>query len=147
VVAYRCSIAGRHSPSAAAVWTRTRVRSCVGWTLIPTALSRSSQRVREAGFTGGVSILKDYVRQIRPPKQKAFLKLSFAAGEAAQVDWGEYGTIAVGGTRRKLSFFLMVLCHSRMMYLEFTVSQTMEHFPRLPRARICRPGRAREDHP
>jgi transposase len=44
------------------------------------------------------------------------------------VDWGEYGTIAVGGTRRKLSCFVMVLCHSRMMYLEFTVSQTMEHF-------------------
>jgi hypothetical protein len=56
------------------------------------------------------------------------LKLEFACAEAAQVDWGEYGTIAVGGTRRKLSFFVMVLCYSRMMYLEFTVSQTMEHF-------------------
>jgi transposase len=94
----------------------------------PYSAQQLFQRVREAGFTGGLSIVKDYVRQIRPPKQKAFLKLSFAAGEAAQVDWGEYGTIAVGGTRRKLSFFLMVLCHSRMMYLEFTVSQTMEHF-------------------
>jgi len=27
-----------------------------------------------------------------------------------------------------LSFFLMVLCYSRRMYLEFTVSQTMEYF-------------------
>lgn len=94
----------------------------------PYSAQQIFQRVREAGFTGGLTIVKNYVRQIRPPKQKAFLKLSFAAGEAAQVDWGEYGTIAVGGTRRKLSFFLMVLCHSRMMYLEFTVSQTMEHF-------------------
>jgi hypothetical protein len=34
----------------------------------------------------------------------------------------------VGSTRRRLSFFVMVLCHSRMMYVEFTVSQTMEHF-------------------
>ncbi len=46
----------------------------------------------------------------------------------AQVDWGEYGTIQVGNTRRRLSFFLMVLCFSRRMYLEFTVMQTMEHF-------------------
>lgn len=53
----------------------------------------------------------------------AFLKLDFAAGEAAQVDWGEYGTIAVGSTRRRLSFFLMVLCYSRRMYLEFTLSR------------------------
>jgi transposase len=94
----------------------------------PYSAQQIFQRVREAGFTGGATIVKDYVRQIRPPKHKAFLKLSFAAGEAAQVDWGEFGTIAVGGTRRKLSFFVMVLCHSRMMYLEFTVSQTMEHF-------------------
>jgi transposase len=34
----------------------------------------------------------------------------------------------VGNTSRRLSFFVMVLCHSRMMYLEFTVSETMEHF-------------------
>ena len=94
----------------------------------PYSAQQIFQRVREAGFTGGLTTVKKYVRQIRPPKQKAFLKLSFAVGEAAQVDWGEYGTIAVGGTRRKLSFFVMVLCHSRMMYLEFTVSQTMEHF-------------------
>jgi len=44
------------------------------------------------------------------------------------VDWGEYGSIPVGSSRRRLSFFVMVLCHSRLMYLEFTVAQTMEHF-------------------
>lgn len=94
----------------------------------PLSAQQIFQRLREAGYGGGISILKDYIRQIRPPQQKAFLKLSFASGEAAQVDWGEYGTIAVGSTRRKLSFFVMVLCYSRQMYLEFTVSQTMEHF-------------------
>src|SRR5439155_6233131 len=34
----------------------------------------------------------------------------------------------VGQTQRCLSFFVMVLCYSRMLYVEFTVSQTMEHF-------------------
>jgi transposase len=86
------------------------------------------QRVREEGFKGGYSILKDYVRKVRPRRSPAYLKLAFAPGECAQVDWGSYGTIAVGDTRRRLSFFVMVLCYSRMMYLEFTVSQTMEHF-------------------
>jgi transposase len=86
------------------------------------------QRLREAGYGGGLTVLKDYLRTIRPPPQKAFLKLAFASGECAQIDWGEYGGIAVGATRRKLSFFVMVLCHSRQMYVEFTVSQTMEHF-------------------
>jgi transposase len=85
-------------------------------------------RLREAGYTGGITIVKDYVHQIRPPRTPAFLTLSFAPGECAQVDWGQFGSISVGNTRRRLSFFVMVLCYSRMLYVEFTVSETMEHF-------------------
>lgn len=86
------------------------------------------QRIQEDGFDGGITIVTDYVRKVRPPKTKPYLKLFFAPGECAQVDWGSYGTVRVGSTHRRLSFFVMVLCHSRMMYIEFTVSQTMEHF-------------------
>lgn len=85
-------------------------------------------RLREAGYGGGITVVKDYVRRVRPPRTPAFLTLSFAPGECAQVDWGQFGSIAVGNTRRRLSFFVMVLCYSRMLYVEFTVSQTMEHF-------------------
>ena len=86
------------------------------------------QRLREEGYAGGVTIVKDYVQRIRPRRAAAFLTLSFAPGECAQVDWGQYGTVRVGSTQRRLSFFVMVLCYSRMMYLEFSVSETMEHF-------------------
>jgi Mu transposase, C-terminal domain/Integrase core domain len=68
------------------------------------------------------------VRTVRPKRQGAFLKLAFAPGECAQVDWGAFGAVPVGQTSRRLSFFVMVLCYSRMLYVEFTVSQTMEHF-------------------
>jgi transposase len=85
-------------------------------------------RIREQGYAGGYSILKDYVRSIRPSKHRAYLTLAFAPGECAQVDWGSYGSVTVGNTRRRLSFFVMVLCYSRMLYVEFTVSQSMEHF-------------------
>ena len=94
----------------------------------PYSAAQVFQKIREQGFDGGYTIVKDYVRKIRPRKHKAYLKLNFAPGECAQVDWGSYGSIAVGSTRRRLSFFVMVLCYSRMMYAEFTVSQTMEHF-------------------
>ena len=94
----------------------------------PYSTQQIYQRLCEAGYEGGRTIVKDYVHRIRPRPAKAFLKLDFAPGEAAQVDWGEYGSIAVGCTRRRLSFFVMVLCYSRRMYLEFTVSQTMEFF-------------------
>jgi transposase len=86
------------------------------------------QRLRESGFTGGYTILRDYVRTVRPPRQPAFLKLHFAPGQCAQVDWGSAGFLPVGNTRRRLSFFVMVLCYSRAMYVEFTLAQSQEHF-------------------
>jgi transposase len=86
------------------------------------------QRLREENFDGSYTIVKEFVRKIRPRRTEPFLKLSFAPGECAQVDWGSYGSVNIGSTSRNLSFFVMVLCYSRMMYVEFTVSQTMEHF-------------------
>ena len=86
------------------------------------------QRLSEQGFDGSYSTVKAYVRTVRPRRQPAFLKLAFAPGECAQVDWGSFGAVPVGQTTRRLSFFVMVLCYSRLMYVEFTVSQTMEHF-------------------
>lgn len=85
-------------------------------------------RIKSEGYAGGYSILKDYVRKVRPKRTKAFLKLNFAPGECAQVDWGSCGTIRVGSATRRLSVFVMVLCYSRMIYAEFTTAQTMEHF-------------------
>jgi transposase len=94
----------------------------------PYSAAQVFQRLREQGFDGGYSLVKAYVRTVRPRRQPAFLKLAFAPGECAQVDWGALGSVPVGQTQRRLSFFVMVLCYSRMMYVECTVSQTMEHF-------------------
>jgi len=96
--------------------------------IYPYSATQVYQRLRELGFDGRYTIVKDYVRKTRPHRSPAFLKLAFAPGECAQVDWGSYGAVRVGDTRRRLSFFVMVLCYSRMMYAEFTLSQTMEHF-------------------
>jgi len=85
-------------------------------------------RLRENGYTGGITLVKDYVHHVRPARAPAFLTLSFAPGECAQVDWGQYGTVPIGNTQRRLSFFVMVLCYSRLLYVEFTLSETMEHF-------------------
>ena len=94
----------------------------------PYSAQQIFQRLQTDGFDGSYTLVKAYVRKVRPRRPAAFLTLSFAPGECAQVDWGEYGSVAVGETRRKLSFFVIVLCYSRMMYVEFTVSQKMEQF-------------------
>jgi transposase len=94
----------------------------------PYSAQQILQQIRTEGYTGGYSILKEFVHLVRPVRKPAFLMLEFGPGECAQVDWGSFGSVPVGSTRRRLSFFVMVLCHSRMMYVEFTLSEGMEQF-------------------
>jgi len=85
--------------------------------------------IRERGYAGGLTTLRDYLRPLRP-KPQAFLRLETLPGEYAQVDWANCGMIAVGNAKRRLSCFVMVLSYSRMLYLEFTLSQCLEDFMR-----------------
>jgi transposase len=85
-------------------------------------------KLKEQGYEGGYSIVKDCVRRIRPNRTEAFLTLKFAPGQCAQVDWGSFGAVDVDGTRRMLSFFVLVLGHSRWLYVEFTLGQSQEWF-------------------
>ena len=95
----------------------------------PYSATQILQRLQaEEGYQGGFSILKDYVRLVRPVRKPAFLTLAFAPGECAQVDWGCAGALQIASTSRRLSFFVMVLCHSRMIYVEFTLGEALEHF-------------------
>ena len=96
--------------------------------LHPFSARQILDRLRAEGYTGGYSILKECVRELRPPQPKAFLTLQFAPGEAAQVDWGSAGYLPVGLIRRQVSFFVMVLCHSRALYVEFTLGEAFEHW-------------------
>jgi transposase len=95
----------------------------------PYTATQIFQRLRaEQAYCGGMSILKEYVRKVRPVRAPAFLTLAFAPGECAQVDWGCAGSMPVGAATRRLSFFVMVLCHSRLLYLEFILGEATEHF-------------------
>jgi transposase len=88
------------------------------------------ERLRALGYTGGVSILRDRIREIRPRlHREAFFTLDFRPGQAVQVDWADFGYAIPGGPRR-VSAFVMALCYSRYLYIEFTLSQTMGSFLR-----------------
>ena len=85
-------------------------------------------QMKQDGYNGEYSIVNAYVRKVRPPRRPAYLTLQFAPGECAQVDWGSAGTLSIGNTRRRLSFFVMVLCYSRLLYVRFTLRETTEHW-------------------
>jgi transposase len=86
------------------------------------------RRISENGYTGSYSTVKRYVRLVRPVMPKAYFSLHFASGEAAQVDFGNCGTVPCGNINRRLSVFVMVLCYSRYLYAEFIPCERQEHF-------------------
>ncbi|MCC6811330.1 MAG: transposase [Deltaproteobacteria bacterium] len=88
------------------------------------------ERLRACGYGGGVTIVRDLLRAIRPkPHAKAFLTLDFLPGARVQVDWADFG-FCIPGCARRVSGFMMALCYSRLLYVEFVLSQTMGSFLR-----------------
>ncbi len=93
--------------------------------------TRILEMIRSRGYAGTIWPLRRYVRQVRPQsRHEAFFHLSTLAGEQAQVDWGSFGSITIGNTRRLLSCFVMVLSWSRAIFACFVLDQTLESFLR-----------------
>lgn len=86
--------------------------------------------LRRQGYTGKIRILREHLAEVRPNQKEVYLRIETAPGEQMQVDWANCGSIVVGQATRKLSAFVAVLSYSRMMYLEFTLSQCQEDFIR-----------------
>jgi transposase len=85
------------------------------------------QRLIPLGFDGSSTILKDYLRMVRPStRRRAFIRFESPPGEQIQVDWGHFGSLPYGNAFRKLYCLAMIEAHSRMLYLEFTHSQRQE---------------------
>jgi transposase len=88
------------------------------------------ERLRALGYHGGISVLRDLLRSMRPGQQReAFATLNFVPGSAMQVDWADFG-FALPGVARRVSAFVAVLCYSRLLYLEFVLSQAFGSFLR-----------------
>ena len=82
------------------------------------------------GYAGSAITVRRYLRTIRPRRGRVYQEVHYEPAQAMQVDWGECGRIRVGSTTRKVSVFVAVLCYSRLMYIEFTLSQRKAEFYR-----------------
>lgn len=78
-------------------------------------------RLQALGYTGQISILKDFVQPLRPPKagQRPVRRYETKPGVQLQFDWGEF-RYADGATYHKLFGFTAILSYSRMRFVMFT---------------------------
>lgn len=81
------------------------------------------QHIRVKGFAGEITIVRDYLKQIRQDKKQAFIRFESRPGEQFQIDWGHFGSLAYGKSARKLYALVVIESHSRVLFVVFTHSQ------------------------
>ncbi len=90
---------------------------------------RIFERLRdEHGFTGGQTIVKDYVRERRRRLREMFVPLVHPPGHApghAQADFGESDAI-IAGVKLRAHFFVMTLPHSAACFVVAYPAATVE---------------------
>jgi transposase len=96
----------------------------------------SAVRIREQisrgpeGYSGSTSTVRRYLRTVRPVHGRVYQEVHYEPAHAMQVDWGECGRVPYGATTRRVSVFVAVLCYSRLIYIEFALSQRKAEFYR-----------------
>lgn len=83
------------------------------------------ERLRNAGYTGKMTILRNYARQYRKKLiEKAVIRFETEPGRQAQVDWKECGNMEIDGKTQKVYAFVMLLGYSRIPFVVFTLDMT-----------------------
>ena len=86
---------------------------------------RIFERLRdEHGFTGGYTIVKDYVREHRRHRREMFVPLTHPPGHA-QADFGEAWAV-IAGVKQKVHFFVFDLPQSDASYVRAYRAATAE---------------------
>ena len=82
--------------------------------------------LQSEGFTGGYTIVKDAIRQIKRTSKEVFMPLSQRPGEA-QVDFG-HALANFNGKLKKVVFFVMSMVHSDAMFVMSFPRECTESF-------------------
>ena len=88
----------------------------------PYSAERIFEKIREHGFTGGHSIVREFVHHKKEQfDEKATVRFETMPGLQGQMDWAffEDRTVLEDGRQKKLYCFLLILGYSRTRYIEF----------------------------
>lgn len=84
------------------------------------------ERLQEEGFTGGYTIVKDAVRELKRTGKEVYMPLTHLPGEA-QVDFG-HALVKMDGVLRKICFFVMALPYSDAFFVRAYERECTETF-------------------
>src|SRR6185312_7384662 len=89
---------------------------------------RLHRELRELGYTGGYTILTEFLREIRPPAAPQFeIRFETPPGRQALVDFAHFQTVFTDepAAERIIWLFSLVLGHSRVLWGRFVLHQDL----------------------
>lgn len=86
------------------------------------------QRLQQQGFDGKITIVRDFLLKLRGQRlyRTPYIRFESPPGEQMQIDWGHFGHLQYGQTKRKLYALAVIESYSRMLYVQFTHSQKQQ---------------------
>lgn len=85
------------------------------------------RELKEQQYMGGYSTVKNAVRPLRSAFQQAqaaCIRFETPPGHQAQMDWGS-AWVMLGTEKVRIRIFVLVLCYSRCIYVEFTLDEKL----------------------
>lgn len=79
------------------------------------------REIKELGYGGKYTQLKDYMLGLKPSKQEAVIRFETEPGYQMQVDWAVFRR-----GKDRLSAFIATLGYSRVSYVEFVTDEKLE---------------------
>ncbi len=88
--------------------------------------ARMLDELQDRGYTGGRTVLNDYLRALRPkPAVMAEARFHVKPGQQAQIDWAEMGSVPIDGVMTKVYAFVAILAWSRTLFVRFTTDMRL----------------------
>ncbi|MBI5233720.1 MAG: IS21 family transposase [Deltaproteobacteria bacterium] len=81
---------------------------------------RIYEEVKESGYAGGLSILRDRLRELRTPRREPVIRFETEPGRQGQMDWSPYTIKFMRTGKSQVQCFSYILGFSRRQYIDFT---------------------------
>ena len=81
---------------------------------------RIYEELKEAGYPGGISILRERLKKLRAPDREPVIRFETEPGQQGQMDWSPYTIPFTRSGKCQVQCFSYILGFSRRQYIDFT---------------------------
>jgi transposase len=81
---------------------------------------RLYEELKDAGYPGGISILRERLKKLRAPDREPVLRFETEPGQQGQMDWSPYTIPFTRSGKSQVQCFSYILGFSRRQYIDFT---------------------------